>query len=79
MSFGAILFGTIIGGSIGVLAGIVVLRLHHRLHRLEVEITELQAAADLNLMSHGSPPLFAPRYDLEIVIDPTKMAPPGDG
>lgn len=68
--------GVIIGAAVGGLAGIVVLRLHSRIGKLEVELTELQAVADSNLMAHGMPPIFAPRYGLDLAIDPAKMPPP---
>jgi hypothetical protein len=44
--------------------------------QLRDEVTELQAAVDLVLLEHGRPPVFANRYGLDYVIDPTKVPPP---
>lgn len=49
-----------------------------REHKLIGEVTELQAVVDSIMIGHGMPTIFAQRYDLEVAIDPTKMAPPGD-
>lgn len=52
--------------------------LARRVNRLTDEVTELQAVADANLLEHGLPPVFMPRYDLEYVIDPEAVPAPAD-
>lgn len=53
--------------SISIVAIAVMLAvLSRQLRRQSDEITELQAAVDLNAVQHGLPPFFAPRYDLDL-------------
>lgn len=54
--------------SLGIIAVALTLAWMSRQHRrLSDEVTELQAIVDLILVDHDQPPVFAPRYDVEIV------------
>lgn len=66
MSTVALVVGLINGITV-ILVAVTVMTQARRHHRQSDEITELQAAVDMLMITHDYPSMFAERYGVEIV------------